>query len=546
MTSDRDRAEDADVAALSDDSATDHLLTALTVALEHLGGGSSVADRKAALRTSFVNARQGLRARKALLLYVSSAVPLELEILESSGLTTEQEQACRRLESCDGVSPSVIRQVIERLDPVWIPNAQERGPADQTRSLSVGSHSVLCAPILEPLTSTVLAVLYFQNHGAYSAFQQKHLKWLSSYAMALSHGFGLQLSNERRIQELSTRLKSVSKAAAPEIVGESAATRRLREVIEQTLIPEVVDRNPKPILILGPTGTGKEVIARYLHYYSTRAKGPFIALNCAGLTSGNATKSALFGHVRGAFTDAYRDEPGAFRAANKGILFLDEIGEMPLDGQAELLRVIQERRVMPLGSTQAVPIDVQIVAATNKDIPAAVAAGKFRDDLYYRINVHTIRLGPLASAARAEDVRPLLIFMLGRSEREAQKKIGGLEPGATHVLLNYTWPGNVRELESACTKLVTYTAPGAWVTTADLEQLLPEVFSHAREDLIAHDDVAYEEAFRIWEREFLKARVERFRGSKNAVRDAAVSLRVDETTLRRRLKNSGLPSHGYD
>ena len=538
--------EDDDRIVPPEDDATQHLLAALTVALQHLGADGSVADRKAALRTSFVHAREGLQARKALLLYVSATSPLELEILESNGLTAEQERACRRLESCDGVSPSVLRQAIESLKPVWIPNAQERGPADQTRSLAIGAHSVLCAPILEPLTSAVLALLYFQNHGAYAAFQEKHLSWLASYATAISHGLGLQLSSERRIQELSERIANAGKGSSPEIIGDSQATRRLREVIEQTLIPEVVDRNPKPILILGPTGTGKEVIARYLHYYSTRAKGPFIAVNCAGLTSGNATKSALFGHVRGAFTDAYRDEPGAFRAANKGILFLDEIGDMTLDGQAELLRAIQERRVVPLGSTQAIPVDVQIVAATHRDMRAEAAAGRFREDLYYRLNVHSIRLAPLASASRAEDVRPLLMYMLARAEREAQKKIGGLEPAATHVLLNYSWPGNVRELESACTKLVTYTGPGGRVTVADLEQLLPDVFSQPRPDLIAHDDVSYDEAFILWEREFLKARVERFRGAKSAVRDAAQTLKIDETTLRRGLKRCGLPTFGYE
>jgi transcriptional regulator with PAS, ATPase and Fis domain len=138
------------------------------------------------------------------------------------------------------------------------------------------------------------------------------------------------------------------------------------------------------------------------------------------------------------------------------------------------------------------------------------------------------------------------MYMLARAEKEAQKKIGGLEPSATHVLLNYSWPGNVRELESACTKLVTYTAPGGRVTVADLEQLLPDVFSQPRADLIAHDDVSYEEAFILWEREFLKARVERFRGAKSAVRDAALTLKIDETTLRRGLKRCGLPTFGYE
>jgi transcriptional regulator with GAF, ATPase, and Fis domain len=523
---------------------TANLLEAMTVALAALQQGGGEQDRKRALRESFTHARDGLHARKALLLYVAGAGDdLQLQILHASGLTEEQARACQELESGDGVSPSVIRKAIDTREVVFIPNAQALGGDTLTASLASGSHSVLCAPVIDRMTSAVLAVLYFQNHGLRDAFDEPQLRFLTAYASALERAFGMHLSHERRVVALEQERNRLAhlRPAAPEIVGDGVATRRMRALIHETLVPEVVDRHPKPILILGPSGSGKDVVARYLHYYSaSRGRGPYVAYNCAGLRSGDMTKSILFGHLRGSFTGAIKDSPGLFKDAHKGVLFLDEIGEMPLDGQAELLRVIQDGRVTPLGASHAVPVDVQLVTATNRDLETEVRAGRFREDLYYRIGVHKLRLEALTSAGRRGDVRPLLTYFLTQQEQAAKKKTGGLTPDALRALLAYTWPGNVRELENVCTVLVTYTKPGAPIDLRDVQLHCPEVISSRRMDaeMLTDDDATFAEGELAWEREFLRSRLDRFDGNQTK---AARSLDLHYSTLIRKMERCGLP-----
>jgi transcriptional regulator with GAF, ATPase, and Fis domain len=523
---------------------TENLLEAMTVALAALQQGGGEQERKQALRDSFIHARDGLRARKALLLYVAASRhdALDLQILHASGLTEEQARACQELQSGDGISPSVIRKVIDTRQIVFIPNAQAFG-GDGTASLASGSHSVLCAPVIDRVTSAVLAVLYFQNQGLLDAFEETEARWLAAYATALGHAFGMHLSTELRLFALEQERARLAHAKheAPEIVGAGESTRRIRAAIHETYVPEVVDRHPKPILILGPSGSGKDVIARYLHYYSsTRGRAAYVAYNCAGLRSGDMTKSILFGHLRGSFTGAIKDSPGLFRDAHKGVLFLDEIGEMPLDGQAELLRVIQDGRITPLGASHAVAVDVQLVTATNRDLEAEVRAGRFREDLFYRIGVHKIRLEPLTSAGRRGDVRPLLTHFLTQQEQAAKKKTGGLTPDALRALLAYTWPGNVRELENVCTVLVTYAKPGAAIELRDVQLHCPEVTSSRRLDaeLLVDDDATFAEAELSWEREFLRSRLDRYDGNQTK---AAKSLELHYSTLIRKMERCGLP-----
>jgi sigma-54 dependent transcriptional regulator len=199
------------------------------------------------------------------------------------------------------------------------------------------------------------------------------------------------------------------------------------------------------VLIIGETGTGKELIARHIHHLSARASGPFVAVNC-GAFSENLVESELFGHERGAFTGALGARAGWFEAAQGGTLFLDEIGELPLHLQVKLLRVLQEQQVVRIGSRQPIEIDVRIVASTNIDLEKAVAAGRFREDLYFRLNVATLRVTPLRE--RRDDLLPLAYFFL----REYAQRLGinvGFSPEAeAHLLNGYTWPGNIRELEN--------------------------------------------------------------------------------------------------
>jgi two-component system response regulator FlrC len=199
-----------------------------------------------------------------------------------------------------------------------------------------------------------------------------------------------------------------------------------------------------PVLIGGPTGTGKEVLSRFIHERSTRAAGPFVAVNCAAMPEA-MLEAMLFGHTKGAFTGATQAHEGFFRAADGGTLLLDEIAEMPLSLQAKLLRALQEGEVVPIGSTKPVPVDVRIIACVNRDLPTEVAEGRFRPDLYYRLNVFPLALRPLRE--RAEDIAPLAFALMMR-HTPAGAPLPWISDTALAMLKLHGWPGNVRELEN--------------------------------------------------------------------------------------------------
>jgi DNA-binding NtrC family response regulator len=199
------------------------------------------------------------------------------------------------------------------------------------------------------------------------------------------------------------------------------------------------------VLVVGETGTGKELVARRIHQLSPRGRGPFVAVNCGALAESIAD-AELFGHEKGAFTGALRTQAGWFEAANGGTLLLDEVGDLPLPLQVKLLRVLQEREVVRVGARQAIPVDVRIVAATNVDLDGAVAAGRFREDLLFRLNVATVTLPPLR--ARPGDIRPLAAHFLDLYRRRLGRPELSLSPAAQAALAGYGWPGNIRELEN--------------------------------------------------------------------------------------------------
>jgi formate hydrogenlyase transcriptional activator len=223
------------------------------------------------------------------------------------------------------------------------------------------------------------------------------------------------------------------------VVGRSAALQRvLRQV-------EVVAPTDSGVLILGETGTGKELIARAIHHQSGRRDRPFIKLNCAAIPSG-LLESELFGHERGAFTGAIMRKAGRFEVADKGTLFLDEVGDIPLELQPKLLRVLQEREFERLGSTRTQQVDVRLVAATHRDLKQMVAEGKFRSDLYYRLHVFPLPLPPLRE--RREDIPLLVRHFVDEYARRMNRRIETIPPHAMEVFTNYSWPGNVRELQN--------------------------------------------------------------------------------------------------
>jgi len=222
-----------------------------------------------------------------------------------------------------------------------------------------------------------------------------------------------------------------------------AESPRVREALE---LARRAAASRSTVLVTGESGTGKELVARAVHYHSERVGGPFVAVNCKALAPG-VLESELFGHERGAFTGAERAKPGLFERADGGTLFLDEIGEIEPGFQTKLLRVLQERRIQRVGGSEEKPIDVRIVAATNRDLRAEIAAGRFREDLYFRLAVIPIHLPALRE--RREDVLPLAVHFLARWNRELGRSVAGWTPEVERWLLAHDWPGNVRELENA-------------------------------------------------------------------------------------------------
>jgi transcriptional regulator with PAS, ATPase and Fis domain len=303
-----------------------------------------------------------------------------------------------------------------------------------------------------------------------------------------------------------------------QILGKS---RPMREVFE--LIRRVAD-SPTNVLITGESGTGKELVAKAIHYNSDRREAPFVPINCAAIPD-QLLESELFGHMRGAFTDAKMDRRGLFEEAQKGTLFLDEISELPLMLQAKLLRAIQEREIRRLGSTKPIQVDVRLIAATNLHLAEEVKAKRFREDLYYRLNVIEIRLPPLRE--RREDI-PLLVEAFLQKCATANRKPLDASEAALAMLMDYEWPGNVRELENVVERAVTL---------ARGDKVLPDDLPPAVQGARGERRVLDEAADRIlpldeMEKEYIRKILEKAGGNKY---QAAQLLGIDRKTLYRKL-----------
>ncbi|HEX5748469.1 MAG TPA: sigma-54 dependent transcriptional regulator [Archangium sp.] len=296
--------------------------------------------------------------------------------------------------------------------------------------------------VLMTAYGTVETAVAAMKDGAYD-FITKPLKrhsLVKSVQKALERH---ELAAENRV--LKAKLAEMGSTGGRSMVGQSPAFRAMMDTLRQAA------PSTATVLLLGESGTGKELAARALHEQSNRAKGPFVAINCGALPE-SILEAELFGVERGAFTGAVARREGRFERASGGTLFLDEVGEMPLSAQVKLLRVLQEGELERLGGTQTVKVDVRIVAATNKDLQREVAEGRFREDLYYRLNVVEVRIPALAS--RREDIPLLADAFLRRFASKNGKVLRGFSPEALSTLENYAWPGNVRELEHAVERAV--------------------------------------------------------------------------------------------
>jgi two-component system response regulator HydG len=287
-----------------------------------------------------------------------------------------------------------------------------------------------------------------------------HLETLTAVASLASVGF--EANQEVEALKAENALLQEQIAVSTGIVGNSPVIRRLLELVDR------VAPRDTTVLITGESGTGKELIARALHSKSPRRERPFVAVNCAALTE-TLFESELFGHEKGAFTGAISQKKGRFERAQGGTIFLDEVGELASSLQAKLLRVLQQREFERVGGTQPYPLDIRIIAATNRDLAEDVREGRFREDLYHRLNVVTLDSPPLRD--RKEDVPQLAQYFLQRSAERCKRQVLGLSPEAEAIVTQYSWPGNVRELENAMERAVVLGVSD-WVLPEDLPETL--------------------------------------------------------------------------
>jgi formate hydrogenlyase transcriptional activator len=333
--------------------------------------------------------------------------------------------------------------------------------------------------------------------------------------MVSTYAFGDRI--ETRAAFHGADLKQGASFPVDEIVGESAA---LKTVLQEVSLVGPTDAT---VLILGETGTGKELIARAIHNRSNRAARPFIRVNCAAIPA-SLIASELFGHERGAFTGALQRRVGRFEAANGGTIFLDEIGELPMETQIALLRVIQEREFERVGSSQPISVDVRIIAATNRDLNAAVNAGTFRQDMFYRLNVFPIEVPPLRE--RMEDIPLLVGHLMERFAKKTGKSFSTVRMGTMDTLRAYSWPGNIRELQNVIERAVilsegeTFWVDPNWLKRDAARQVTPLGFTMAER-----------------EREVIEAALVESRGRIAGPSGAAAKLGIPRQTLDSKIAN---------
>jgi transcriptional regulator with GAF, ATPase, and Fis domain len=345
-------------------------------------------------------------------------------------------------ETSGAISDSIVRKVIETGRPVIVSDALNDSQFNTSESvLALRLSSVMCAPLVSQ--GHVQGVLYVGNDRVKGLFQRNQLDVLSIFAsqaslimqnaMLLS---ALRADKEKLVAELKDKRFG-------EIIGACPSMMEVFRKLQKVATTDI------SVLITGETGTGKELIAREIHRRSNRVSGPFVVINCGAIPD-NLIESELFGHVRGAFTGAVASRAGKFQAANGGTLFLDEIGELPLNLQVKLLRALQERVVFRVGDTKAEKVDIRVVAATNRVLEEEIRTGRFREDLYYRLNVVNIFLPPLRE--RGDDVIILAKALLSKHVEELGAHVHGFTPQALAAIKKSPWPGNIRQLENRIKK----------------------------------------------------------------------------------------------
>ena len=438
-----------------------------------------------------------------------------LVLTEGDGLTVKVARNIRK-ENIEGavaqLSDSIIAKVVRTRQPLIVSDALHDAEFANAQSvMSLRLTSVMCVPLLE--RGSLLGVIYVGADGIGRLFGQGSLDVLTVFAAQAS----IILRNALLVSELkldNQRLQTeLERTRFGDIIGTCTAMQEVYKRIQKVAATDI------SVLITGETGTGKELVAREIHRRSPRAKGAFISINCGAISEG-LLESEMFGHVKGAFTGAHTNKPGQFHAANGGTLFLDEIGEMPVHLQVKLLRVLQERVVVRVGDTRPDPVDIRVVAATNRELEQEIKNGRFREDLYFRLNVVQLHLPPLRE--RGDDLLVIGKYLLGRYAAEYKTQVKGMSPQAAMAIKRYPWPGNIRELENRIKKAVvlaeqTLLLPG----DLDLEQVeTPQILPLA-------------DARERWQREYINEVLALNAGNRTKT---ARDLGVDPRTIFRHLE----------
>jgi transcriptional regulator with GAF, ATPase, and Fis domain len=388
-------------------------------------------------------------AEKGLLLLNDDAFVAGEQARDDGGGPKQRIRASRNVkreaiaEPTGAISDSIVRKVIETGRPVIVSDALTDAQWSTSESvLALRLSSVMCAPLVSE--GHVEGVLYVGNDRVKGLFEKSQLDVLSIFAsqasLILQNALllsALRADKEKLVAELKDKRFG-------EIIGACPSMMEVFRKLQKVATTDI------SVLITGETGTGKELIAREIHRRSSRATGPFVVINCGAIPE-NLIESELFGHVRGAFTGAIASRPGKFQVANGGTLFLDEIGELPLNLQVKLLRALQERIVFRVGDSKPEKVDIRVVAATNRVLEEEIRAGRFREDLYYRLNVVNIFLPPLRE--RGDDVLILAKALLSKHAEElGVHHVQGFAPHALIAIKKSNWPGNIRQLENRIKK----------------------------------------------------------------------------------------------
>jgi transcriptional regulator with GAF, ATPase, and Fis domain len=347
-------------------------------------------------------------------------------------------------DAIERVSDSIVAKVVQQGRGLIIADALDDPEFNASESVvNLKLLSVMCAPLMHK--GQLFGLIYLGNDRLVNRFDQRALDTLTIFsAQASLLVQNALLVNELKLENVTLKTR-LEEHAYGDLIGACQGMRDVYKRIDKIAPTDI------SVLVTGETGSGKELIAREIHRHSPRTKGPFISINCGAIPE-NLLESELFGHVKGAFTGAVATKLGRFQAAIGGTLFLDEIGEMPLQLQVKLLRALQEKVVYKVGDNRPEPVDIRIVAATNKNLEDEVRKGAFREDLYFRINVVTLKLPPLRE--RGDDIVVLSKFFLNLYTREFGSKVRGFTPSSTVAMKKYNWPGNIRELENRIKKAV--------------------------------------------------------------------------------------------